>query len=54
MAKESSCDMGHTKETFRGKDDDELVRNVQSHISQKHAGIPMPTREQILSQAREV
>lgn len=37
--------------TLRGKDDDELVGNVQKHINEAH-GVMVVTKEQVLAMAQ--
>ena len=47
MAKLVRCQCG---QVIRGKDDDELVQNVQKHAHDVHGGMPV-TREQVLAMA---
>jgi predicted small metal-binding protein len=49
MAKKVDCPCG---ETMRGRDDDELVANVEAHVRDKHPEMAESmTRERILSMA---
>jgi hypothetical protein len=50
MAKVIDCKEGHASVKIRGKDDEELIRNAQSHLRQYHPGLNM-SREQILAMA---
>lgn len=48
MAKLVQCQCG---QTIRGKDDDDLVANVQQHAKEAHGGMAI-TREQVLAMAQ--
>ena len=51
MAKLINCECGYV---VRGEDDDELVANVEQHISDKHPDmVGTMSREQILGMAVE-
>jgi len=47
VAKLVKCQCG---QVIRGKDDDELVQNVQQHANDVHGGMAV-TREQVLAMA---
>jgi predicted small metal-binding protein len=51
VAKIINCDCGYT---VRGEDDDELVRNAESHIQSDHPDmVGQVSREQLLAMAEE-
>jgi predicted small metal-binding protein len=51
MAKVVNCECGYT---VRGKDDEELLDNVESHIAEQHPDlVGTVTREDMLSMAEE-
>lgn len=51
MAKVLNCECGYT---VRGKDEDELLENVEHHISDQHPDlVGTVTREDLLSMAEE-
>ncbi len=45
-----NCECG---ETVRGANDDELVKNAEQHISDKHPEMKGASREQILGMAKD-
>jgi predicted small metal-binding protein len=51
MAKHVDCPCG---ETVRGENDDEIVKSVEAHVSEKHPDmVGTMTREQILGMASD-
>ncbi len=53
MAKYTDCAQGHASVRISGKTDDEFVTNVQAHLNKVHAGMPLPSRADILKMAKE-
>ena len=49
----TDCAQGHSTVRVSGTNEDEFVKNVQDHLQKVHAGMPLPSRSDIVKMAKQ-